>query len=143
MIRLRTPEQNKKFWIHFSRLSLHRGHRTQLALRFSGGRTGRTSELRYEEAEQLIAYLASQLPDLKTRSGRKADRMRKKILSIAYQLGWEDLHGKVDFLKLNRWLRQYGVHHKALNDLSERELVDTITQMEQLLKKDALDLDNG
>lgn len=136
MIRPRTPEQNKKFWLHFGRLRLDAAARCQLALRFSGGRTGRTSELWYEEAQDLIRWLEAQLPDLKARGHRTADRQRKKILSIAHQLGWEVAGGRVDMQRLERWLVKYGCHHKGLNHLSNDELAGTITQMEQVLAKE-------
>ncbi len=68
------------------------------------------------------------------------DRMRKKIISYAYQMQWVTQEGKADMPRLNNWCVKYGMFHKPLNDHNMPELVQLVTQVEKLYKSHLVEL---
>lgn len=103
----------------------------ELVMRFTNGRTPRSSEMDVRECQALINYLQALVN--KTFND-PADRMRKKILSICHEMGWELPNGKIDWDRLNGYLTKYGYLHKELNDYTNDELPTLVTQFENLLK---------
>ena len=81
-----------------------------------------TKQLTRSQADAMINYL-----------DESSDRMRKKILSICHDIGWETDEGKIDWDRLNAWLKKYGHKHKSnLNYYSKKELTVLVTQFEKL-----------
>ena len=64
----------------------------------SNGRTSSTKELTQEEAFRLIDKLVRQ-----TSNDVACDRMRKKIIGMARELGWLTTEGKADMERINNW----------------------------------------
>ena len=64
----------------------------------------------------------------------KGNLMRRKILSLCYELGWT-CGNNVDFLKLNQWLIKYSYLHKPLNYYTPDELPKLITQFQDTVAK--------
>lgn len=99
----------------------------EMTLGFSGGRTDTTTDLTPEEARAYIKYLKSQDPD-----EVKAEKMRKKIISMAHELGYRKPGTKeVDMKKLDEWCVKYGYKHKKLNRYLVDELPLLVTQFEK------------
>jgi len=96
---------------------------------FTQGRTESSRELTDSEFDQIINYL-----DAETEKSLK--RMRRKVLSIAHELGWEDEKGNVRLDVLDAWLEQYTAYKVAFWKLTYDQLIDIITQMEKFSKKE-------
>lgn len=123
----RTLSQNKQLYGLFSELGIDDDTKHALVSEYSAGRTFKSSELEVMECKLLISFLGSMI---KTKNA--ANTMRRKMLSIAYQLGWTVEHGKLDLARVNNWCVKYGYLHKPLNDYDVKELPQLITQFERL-----------
>jgi len=123
----RTKAQNKKLHYLLNDTGLMK-YKQELVSSFTHARTQHSSHMSRDECERLIDHLANQPHD----DGNEVqkDIMRKKILHMAHELGWEKQDGTIDWHKLNHWLLQYGHKHKRLNDYSYNELVRLVSQFE-------------
>jgi len=110
----------------------------------SEGRTESARELKNKEFHELINHLEEKLKSAKqdARPAKQAalrmDRMRKRILSICYSIGWtrfdpDKRRHTVDLDRLRAWLLKYGYLHKEINDYTYLELPALVTQVEKLL----------
>ena len=153
----RSLEQNKMLHVLFGQLGLEAEVKEDICKQYSNGRTSSTKELFYDEANAMIEQLkamsygrasqrfdSAQRPSLppigKAKNAvderTKAERMRKKILHYCHLMRWEvKPGGRVDYERLNRWLVTYGKPKKSLNNLSNRELPEVLSQFEQVYKK--------
>lgn len=97
----------------------------------SFGRTESTKDLTPDEVNSLIQYLQNEAKS----SDAAAQKMRRKIISIAHQLHWY-LPGtqKIDMAHINNWCIQYGHKHKKLNDYNVPELTILVTQFKEVFK---------
>lgn len=116
-------------------------HRHDLVYSYSHGRTTNSAELSDLEIAELIRKLENEQQDKPTHSTatRNGDRMRKRILSMCYTIGWtiyDDYNKKVvvDMERLNNWMRKYSYKHKPLNEYRYNELRDLVSQFEKLQK---------
>lgn len=136
----RTATQNAQLHVLITQLGIDKEIKAELVDQFTTGRTQSSSEMEYRECESLIGYLKSLQSDKKIdrmvyAHSERADRMRKKILSMCHELGWEITPGgKIDWYRLNGWLLKYGYLKKELNSYTYEELPALVTQFEQLLK---------
>ena len=119
-------EQKVIIGVLVTKLGLQK-RKKEMTLGFSGGRTDTTTDLTPDEARAYIKYLKSQDPD-----EIAADKMRKKIISMAHELGYR-IPGttKVDMIKLDEWCIKYGHKHKKLNQYLVDELPLLVTQFEK------------
>ncbi|MEZ5017361.1 MAG: hypothetical protein R2800_09940 [Flavipsychrobacter sp.] len=106
--------------------------RRELISQFTDGRTNSVKDLSDYDADELIAKLES--PEYQS-----ADKMRKKIISMAYDMGWGNsfsFSGKVETLRrVNEWCEFYGRYNKPLNDHTPLELPHLVTQFGEMHKK--------
>ena len=99
----------------------------------SNERTISTRELTSDEANALIKYLKQQDPD-----EQKAEKMRRKIISMAHEMGWASTtlshqgKPKVDMERIDNWCVKYGFLHKKLNQYLYTELPRLVTQFESV-----------
>lgn len=99
----------------------------------TGGRSDSSRDLSDAEVRDLISYLRS----LPNREADKADKMRKKILSMAHEMGWHILtHGKyhIDMIRVNAWMQKFSYLHKPLDFYKYNELPRLVTQFEAVYK---------
>lgn len=104
---------------------------------FSNGRTTSSSNMHPIEAIELINYLKQQLPPIhNTGLESKADKMRKKIISLAWQMNWTytNTNRRVvcDMKRINDWCVKYGYLHKPLMQYSYEQLPRLLTQFENV-----------
>lgn len=126
----RTSGQNARMHILLGKLKLDTEQRHELASQFSQGRTSSTRELTAIEANNLIHQL-----ELQARMGTdegKLYNMRRKVFSLAHQLGWETPDGKVDRARLDGFCEKRGVAHKPLMQHTVRELAALVTQLQNV-----------
>jgi hypothetical protein len=120
---------------------------------FTNGRTNSSKDMSHYEAIELVKHLKQmlankQLPNTSPRhitqstiqnSKFKIDKMRKKIIALAHQMGWSAIHptsgNKIaDTKRINEWCKKYGYLHKELNSYTIDELPKLVTQFENLYK---------
>ena len=91
----------------------------------SSERTTSTRQLTSNEAIDLIKYLKSQDPD-----EQKAEKMRRKIISMAHEMGWKLPGGTISMTRVDFWCIKYGYLHKKINQYTYTELPKLVTQFE-------------
>lgn len=100
---------------------------------FTQGRTTHSSQMNDAEADELITWLRSQAKP----SVNPANKMRRKILSMAHEMGWHTLqNGRyvADMHRINEWSLKYGYLHKPFNHYRHKELPRLVTQFENAYK---------
>jgi hypothetical protein len=133
-----TPEQLKKLHVLFRQTGIEEDDRRWMISLYSNHRTQSSRDLYLGEASRLIRDLLAQNPQLVA-----ADKMRKKILSMAHDLGWElegsrhitargNPQGAVDMERINNWCVKYGHGHKALDAYTYEELPRLVSQFEAM-----------
>lgn len=104
-------------------------HKAEVIKKYTGGRADSTKDMTREEAGALIGYLKSLDPNEK-----KSDVMRKKVISMAHEMGWRDEYGKIKMDQVNGWCRKYSYLKKRLDEYSYEELPMLVTQFEAVYK---------
>lgn len=93
-------------------------------------RSESSKDLTFKEAAALIGHLKTF--DVKD---PKADKMRKKILSLAHEMGYKLESGAIDMNRVNAWTSKYGYLHKPLNSYTYEELPVLVSQFETVYKQ--------
>ena len=138
---LRNNTQNKRLHALVTKLNLDDEIKAELVYKFTGTRETSTSKMEVEECQALINHLQVASKNISPAipkghgTGDKADKMRKKILSICYEMNWTDDKGKINWKTLNDYILKYGYLHKELKEYKEAELPILVTQFEKLLKQ--------
>lgn len=128
----RTTQQNARLFYLLGRLDIDAEQRAELVHQYTNGRTTSSREMLAHECNSLIHHLELQTGQ---DQGGQLYRMRRKVFSLAHEMGWELTSGQVDKDRLHNWLLKYGKHHKELMKLSAAELRDTITQLERVAER--------
>ena len=104
-------------------------YKRQLVKDYTDGRETSTTKLRTAEAAMMITALEKMAPPKKPKDD-PANRMRRKIISMAHEMAWTLPHDpkKADMKRINDWCRNSGYLHKGLNDYTERELPMLVSQ---------------
>lgn len=130
----RTMQQNARLHVLCGKLRIDAEQRHELMREFSNGRTSSSKELYAPECNQLIHRLEQQLTE---REDNRLYKVRRKLFSLAHELGWEDATGKVDRARLDGFLLKFGPGKKILMAMDAKELSKAITQLEQVNAKQA------
>ena len=122
----------KKMMLLLTRHKLQ-GRRHAICWHYSKGRTESSKELINAEVLQIINDLEDKFKEFDS-----ADKMRKKIISMAHEMGWQlpasGLRPKADMQRIDAWTAKYGYLHKALNSYEYTELPVLVTQFESFYK---------
>lgn len=130
-------EQVKAIYTLLGKFGL-RDEKESIVRSFTANRTDSTRAMKPAEAAALIGHLKS-MDVVDTRS----EKMRKKILSMAHEMGWsssakatEDKQAKrkIDMEHVNNWCKSRGYLHKPLDDYTYNELPRLVSQFEQVYK---------
>lgn len=129
---LRSPAQHNRLFGLLGRLDIDADGRHDLVKQFTNGRSTSTKDLFGSEANALIHHL-----EALRASGvdGKTYRQRRKVFSLAHELGWEHPNGAVDKEHLDAWCVKFGKAHKPLMELDVKQLAALISQMEIVLEK--------
>lgn len=109
------------------------GQKAQLIEGATNGRSTSSKDLTVDEARSLISYLRT-LPNAQQ---ERAEKMRRKIISMAHEMGWHTLvAGRwiADMARLNDWMVKSSYLHKPINRYSYNELPKLVTQFEAVYK---------
>lgn len=123
---------NNYFFKIFNYMLAQKGlmpQKAHLVSSFTEGRTEHSRDMAFTERCEIIKWLQQQ-PD-------SANKMRRKILSMAHEMGWHTwMNGKwqVDLGRLESWMIKYSYAHKKLAAYKYNELPKLVTQFEGLYK---------
>lgn len=108
--------------------------KAEIVKKFSALEIGSLQVLRDSEADKLLDYLRD--------TCEKMDRMRKKMLSLGYQMGYDvprgDAQKRLDAREINRlnvsaWCEsKYCKYPKPLHKMDPDELHEVVSQFEQV-----------
>jgi hypothetical protein len=104
-----------------------------MLLGFTGNRTDNISDLYKGEAISLIRHLKETDPE-----ERKAEVMRRKIISRAYEMGWITHNGKIDMKRIDEWCKNFSYLKKKLNQYQYKELPLLVSVFEEKIYKQFL-----
>jgi hypothetical protein len=108
-----------------SKLGLQ-ARKTDIITGFTGGRSSSSRDMSFNEASALIQHLKGLDPQ-----ERKAEVMRRKIISMAHEMGWHLPGGnKIDMRRVDAWCLKYGYRHKKLDGYQYKDLPLLVTQFE-------------
>jgi len=127
-----TPAQLKCINTIVSKQNINKEIKQLIIGGFTAGRSTSSKDLCYEEAVAVIKHLKQNDPN---REG--ADKMRKKILYYAHEMGWQQLkNGKLvaDLRRIDLWCLQFGYLKRKLDNYSYQELPKLVSQFESMYK---------
>ena len=131
-----TKPQLQKIHVLLNQMGLI-DNKAELVSSFSNGRVTSTKELTMEEAGFFIRHLCNYDP---------LEKMRSKVFALAYEAGiiWGDSPAdkKMNFIKLNDFLKERGAVKKDINRMTKSELIKTVNQFQQILKHDETSISN-
>ncbi len=126
----RTLEQNNRLHGLLTTLALW-PQKKALVLQYTDQRTEKSSEMSFDECQLLINALNSN--KVHNSTDGKMDRMRKKVIGICHDMGWQNADSTIDLHRINSFLlSDKSSTKKELNDLSEKELHTAIHQFDKL-----------
>ncbi len=124
------PAQLKCLNTIVSQLKISKEDKKVMVLGFTGGRSESSKDLMSNEAADMIRHLKSLDPQ-----ENSADKMRKKIIAMAHEIGW-NLSGtqKADMKRIDNWSKVYGFKKKSLDNYTYSELPTLVAQFEKVYK---------
>jgi len=134
----RTGYQNKILHSLISKLGIDAEQKEELVYNFTLGRTAESKMMYSIEMQQLINALNNRMQSREKKvvhTSDACDKMRKKILSICYEMQWTVFNTSknrnvIDYVRLNEFLLKSGAVKKILNDLKYEELQLVVSQFE-------------
>lgn len=115
-----------------TKLGMSEEDKEDAVLNTTQGRTKSIREMYPSEAITLINALNGK-EDRPHESGKKS-RMKRQILALCHEMGWEHDNGKVDLDRVNAYCKQRGYLKKEFNDYTEKELPRLVAQFRQMHK---------
>lgn len=110
-----------------SKLQFTKEQKATMVSGFTAGRSGSSKDLLMSEAALLISHLKRLDPDEK-----QAEKMRRKIISMAHELHWHKPGTvQIDMKRVDGWCKSYGFGKKGLNSYALAELPKLVTQFEK------------
>lgn len=130
-----TPDQIKRFHTLLSATGLMNQKR-HIIHGASFGRTEHTGELTSEEIDGLISSLSSQQGDHNFKLD-ECNRMRRKLISLSYEMGWADAGDWREAVKrIDAFLMgDKSTVKKPLNRLKYAELIHVVSQFNEMYRK--------
>ncbi len=126
-VELITPEQLKAVHTLYGKVKPPID-KSEMIFCYSDYRTHSSRELTKKEAADLIKALKSFVP---TPHEAASDKMRKKIISMAHEMGWRLESGRIDMAHVNAWCRKHGHAKKYLDNYTYEQLPALVTQFEK------------
>jgi len=118
------PGQLKALNTLVGKLGIDKESKAVMVEGFSNGRCTSSKELFMNEAADMIKHLKSLDPE-----ESKAEKMRRKIISLAHEMGWK-VDNKADMKRIDNWCTVYGHGKKKLNSYTYKELPTLVSQFE-------------
>ncbi|MDB9473479.1 MULTISPECIES: hypothetical protein [Nostocales] len=133
----RTIQQSNRIHAMLAQLGVDKDTKKSMLSELTGGRTSSTKDLSKDEADKFInqlKYLINQM------GSDSADVMRKKIIGIAHNMGWQIICSRTnkvvaDIERINNWCVKFGKFKKPLNKHQYSELVQLVSQFQNVEKQ--------
>lgn len=127
------PAQNKQLHTLLSATGLM-PQKASLVSAFSNGRSESSKDLSFDEAKDMIDFLQDQR---KSVVGEAANKMRRKVISLAYEMRWaKSGQWATALLAIDNFCKgEHGIYKKELQMHTYKELVMVVTQFESMYKK--------
>lgn len=113
--------------------------KANIVLGFTQGRSESSKELTEREAREMIEWMRSLTPSPSPQRerGDAANKMRRKIISLAYEMHWAKAGDwRAAVAAIDKFcLSEKSLFKKALNAHSYKELVQVVSQFESMYKK--------
>lgn len=109
-----------------------KGEKAELILSYTQGRTDTTTGLYAAEARQLIIDLNKLLDKPQNAGG---EQMRRHIIAMAHEMGWEKDDRKINMDLVNEWCAKFGYlnkTHHTLNQYQYAELPALVSQFKKV-----------
>lgn len=103
-----------------------------MVLDATGGRTYSIRQMRTIEAISLIKSLQGKTDAYQV--DEEKQRMKRQILALCHEMGWEHDNGKVDMDRVNRWCNSRGYIKKAFDEFTKAELPKLVAQFKSMHK---------
>lgn len=125
-----TKDQIKKARTLIAKAGLTEENKRDLVYSFSNGQTESLTAMGYEDTQALFTHLEQ----LVGQPPSEADKMKRKILSLAHEMHWE-IPGaaKVDMKRVNDWCESK--FNALLDDLYYLDLVKAVSAFNQVYLK--------
>jgi hypothetical protein len=123
------PWQNKRLHALINQLGIQPEEKAAFVQAVSAKDATSSKELLFSEAAKLIQHLETLAAGGNEAQAESANRMRAKLLSMAHELRWTLIDGKVDMVRLNNWCKARGYGKKRLNDYTYDELNKLVSQL--------------
>lgn len=107
-----------------------RDHKADIVSEYTHGRGTSVKDLNFIEANALIDHLNGGKKEVEKESAKY--KMKMKILSMAHELGWQLVGGKIDMERVNAWCNKYGHMHVDLDKYHEADLPTLVSQFEKM-----------
>jgi hypothetical protein len=138
----RTLHQNKQLHAIAGKLNIQKDVMEDLVYQFTNERETSTKEMDMMECQALINHLrvmtGQRVEVVPTPAPRRENspenRMRKKVISLCYDLHMTLPGGKIDMARVNALCVEKGPAKKPLNACTKQELQVLITVVEKIVK---------
>ena len=134
----RTLAQNKRLYGLFTELNITGDLKADMVLQFTGDRTERSSEMEYNECNNLICTLEDEINKQFRQSNEQRQRMRRQVFVLMYNIGVieGDMQNAEKMRIINAWIFQrMGQLDKDLNTLNVAELTKFITILQTVKRR--------
>lgn len=158
-----TTELNKQLHALLTQTNLMHA-KAMIVASHTSGRSESSRDLKNNEAIEIIRYLKGvqtqqKLKELQSQQPHsnpnhisnamqkvkietpyeQANRMRRKIIALAHQMGWSTKHpvsgNKIaDIARIDAWCKKFGHVKKTFNSYTVQELPMLVTQFEEMFK---------
>ena len=111
-----------------SKKGIDEDQKEEMVMQVTGNRTASIRQMYTGQAISMIKALNKETDQYKeTRS-----RLKRKVLALAHEMGWEHESGKVDMGRVNRYCQTRGAGKKVFNWYSNSELQTLIIQFQNM-----------
>ncbi|WP_121812770.1 hypothetical protein [Mucilaginibacter kameinonensis] len=125
-----TKDQIKKARTLLAKAGLTEENKKDLVFSFSDGQTDSLTAMGYEDTQLLFAHLEQ----LVGQPPSEADKMKRKIISLAHEMHWEKPGTtKVDMKRVNDWCES--MFSAPLDGLFYLDLVKAVSAFNQVYTK--------
>ncbi|PHN00657.1 hypothetical protein [Flavilitoribacter nigricans] len=115
-----------------TKLGIDEETKETMVLEATGGRTYSIRQMRTIEAIQIIRSLQGKADDYQVDEAKQ--RMKRQILALCHEMGWEHDNGKVDMDRVNRWCQNRGYIKKPFDEFTKAELPKLVAQFKAMHK---------
>lgn len=128
----RSPKQNTILHALIGALGIDSETKETLVFSFTGGRETSSAKMTVQECQALIDHLNKYTKKKKPVDDEKAERMKRRIIAMCHEMGWEKASGKIDMDHINNFCKESGYLHKPLDNYTAKELPKLIYQFEKV-----------